>query len=92
MTNQVILKQVQNGLEQLGLTNLTASVNKSEDGPYISVEWEAGAFGNHSEELNKWFDLDLFMSFFKGRSKWLALSSDERAKVTMHPQMYQERA
>ena len=92
MKNQVIVNQVKNELAQLGLSNLSVSINKDEEGSYISVKWEEGAFGNHSEMLNRWFDLGLFISFFKGRSKWLALTADERAKVTMHPQMYQERA
>ncbi len=90
MKNSLVLSRVKEGLNNLGLSNLVASIEKDEDGTYINVTWEPGAFGNHIEELDKWFDLDLFMSFFKGRSKWLALSSDERAKVTMHPQVYQK--
>ena len=92
MKNQVIVKQVQNELAQLGLSNLSVSINKDEEGSYISVKWEEGAFGNHSEMLNRYFNIGLFMSYFKGRSKWLALTTEQRAEVNMHPQMYQERA
>ena len=90
MKNQVIVNQVKNELATLGLSNLSVSINKDEEGSSISVRWEEGAFGNHSEMLNRYFNIGLFMSYFRGRSKWLALTADERAKVNMHPQRYQE--
>ena len=90
MKNSEVVLKVETELKSLGLSNLEVSLVKDEGGIYINTRWEkTGAFGSHSDKLGKYFSLEMYVDYFRNRSKWLALSSEERAKITIHPQVYQ---
>ena len=50
---------------------------------------QTGIFGQHIETLDKYFNHDLFMYFFKGRLNYLKLTDEERANIIVHPQEWE---
>ena len=91
--NQDVFENVCASLEEMGLGHLDIELftdgGDNDNTPYIKVSWGEGAFGNKMEELDRWFNLDLFLMFFRGRNNYLKLTEDERSKITMHPQMWE---
>ena len=55
----------------------------------VVVTYGEGIFGKHIETLNKHFNHDLFMYFFKGRVNYLKLTDEERADIIIHPQEWE---
>ena len=91
--NQDVFENVCASLEEMGLGHLDIELftdgGDNDNTPYIKVSWGEGAFGNKMEELDRWFNLDLFLMFFRGRNNYLKLTEDERSKITVHPQMWE---
>lgn len=92
--NQDVFENVCVALEEMGLGHLSVEIipNGGDDDntPCIKVTYGEGAFGNKMEELDRFFNLDLFMMFFEGRKNYLKLTADERSLITMHPQMWEK--
>lgn len=97
--NQDVFENVCIALEEMGLGDLEVAIipgckigdgGGDEYAPCIKVTYGEGTFGNKMEELDKWFSIDLFMMFFEGRKNYLKLTADERALITMHPQMWEK--
>ena len=92
--NQDVFENVCDSLKEMGLGHLSVEIipNGGDDDntPCIKVTYGEGAFGNKMEELDRWFSIDLFMMFFEGRKNYLKLTADERALITMHPQMWEK--
>ena len=92
--NQDVIDHVKSELNDMGLNHLQVDLimdgGEDENTPCIKVTYGEGIFGNKMEELDRWFNLDLFMMFFRGRRNYLKLTADERSLITMHPQMWEK--
>ena len=88
-----IISNVESELNDMGLNHLQVDLimngGEDENTPCIKVTYGEGIFGYRMEKLNSYFNLDLFMMFFRGRRNYLKLTEDERSKITMHPQMWE---
>lgn len=56
----------------------------------LIVTWGESIFDKHLETLDKYWDTDLFMSYFEGRKHYLALPQEERAAIKMHPEVWEK--
>ena len=78
-------------LRKMGL-NFPVDMIENDDrkGEYIVVvQYSDGIFGKHIETLDKYFNHDLFMYFFKGRLNYLKLTDEERNTILIHPQEWE---
>ena len=55
----------------------------------ICVTHGPGAFGTQQETLNKYFDVKLFLWWFRTRKNYLKLTAAERAEITIHPELWE---
>ena len=92
--NEITINKVESELNEMGLGHLPVELimngGDNEKTQCIKVTYGEGIFGNKMEELDRWFNLDLFLMFFRGRNNYLKLTADERALITMHPQMWEK--
>jgi hypothetical protein len=56
----------------------------------VVVTYGKSIFGKHIETLDKYFNHDLFMRFFKSRLNYLKLTPEERANIFIHPQEWEQ--
>ena len=92
--NEITINKVESELNEMGLDHLQVDLimngGEDENTPCIKVTYGEGIFGYRMEKLNNYFNLDLFLMFFRGRNNYLKLTEDERSKITMHPQMWEK--
>tara|TARA_R110000796_G_scaffold88852_2_gene192176 strand:- start:631 stop:927 length:297 start_codon:yes stop_codon:yes gene_type:complete len=76
-------------LRRLGLDFPVDRIEDEDGDTAVVVQYGEGIFGKKIETLDKYFNHDLFMMFFKGRLNYLKLTAEERANITIHPQEWE---
>ena len=88
LTKARILQVVTIKLEAMGLGHYPVTIIPTERRKgemAICVTHGPGAFGTQMETLNKYFDVNLFIYWFRARQNYLKLTAEERAEITIHP-------
>tara|TARA_R110000851_G_scaffold316965_1_gene480249 strand:- start:355 stop:684 length:330 start_codon:yes stop_codon:yes gene_type:complete len=87
-----VLQEVTMKLQEMGLGHYPVSIIPTErrrGEMNICVTHGPGAFGTQQETLNKYFDVKLFLWWFKTRKNYLKLTAAERAEITIHPEQWE---
>ena len=83
---------VRQGLEKMGLghfpINFFPTDRKGELSINVALDEEMG-LDVRSEVMNRYFNADLFLTWFKSRKNFLKLSVEERRAITIHPEMWE---
>ena len=89
-----VLQEVTMKLQEMGLGHYPVSIIPTEarrprGEMAICVTHGPGPFGTQMETLNKYFDVKLFLWWFKARKNYLKLTAAERAEITTHPEIWE---
>jgi hypothetical protein len=88
------VQEVRVGLEAMGLGHFPISIVPTErERGEIAIEVQHGdtdgAFDVQNETINRFFYPHIFLHWFAGRKNFLKLSTEERAAINMHPQVWE---
>ena len=83
---------VRQGLEKMGLGNLPINFSPTDRKGEVSIDVtldEEIGLDVRSEVMNRYFNADLFLTWFKSRKNFLKLSVKERRAITIHPEVWE---